>query len=163
MEVEICHSVLIWCPCRLLSMCWILMRSVSIHILELLGRLTSDGLCQQISFQEFKNKLLEPGLVDRIEVANKILAKVYVRAGELEYESHLQMTWLLLILFLCWLIWQQGFYFISHYLTIVCWFLLVFCNFSSVYWRNFIAWFNSAVTHVNFACSTTHAIKKRRR
>eukprot|EP01018_Ginkgo_biloba_P021430 Gb_01192 [translate_table: standard] len=34
---------------------------------------------QQISFQEFKNKLLEPGLVDRIEVSNKAVAKVYVR------------------------------------------------------------------------------------
>ncbi|KAK9755263.1 hypothetical protein RND81_01G013400 [Saponaria officinalis] len=35
---------------------------------------------QQISFQEFKNKLLEPGLVDRIVVANKSVAKVYVRS-----------------------------------------------------------------------------------
>ncbi|KAH9626585.1 hypothetical protein KSS87_005436 [Heliosperma pusillum] len=34
---------------------------------------------QQISFQEFKNKLLEPGLVDHIVVANKSVAKVYVR------------------------------------------------------------------------------------
>ncbi|KAJ7523659.1 hypothetical protein O6H91_18G057500 [Diphasiastrum complanatum] len=34
---------------------------------------------QEISFQEFKNKLLEPGHVDRIEVANKTVAKVYVR------------------------------------------------------------------------------------
>ncbi|XP_062084991.1 ATP-dependent zinc metalloprotease FTSH 10, mitochondrial-like [Humulus lupulus] len=34
---------------------------------------------QQISFQEFKNKLLEPGLVDRIVVSNKSVAKVYVR------------------------------------------------------------------------------------
>lgn len=33
----------------------------------------------QISFQEFKNKLLEPGLVDRIVVSNKSVAKVYVR------------------------------------------------------------------------------------
>ncbi|KAK9727224.1 hypothetical protein RND81_05G266800 [Saponaria officinalis] len=35
---------------------------------------------QQISFQEFKNKLLEPGLVDRIVVSNKSVAKVYVRS-----------------------------------------------------------------------------------
>ncbi|KAL9238754.1 hypothetical protein vseg_013134 [Gypsophila vaccaria] len=35
---------------------------------------------QQISFQEFKNKLLEPGLVERIVVANKSVAKVYVRS-----------------------------------------------------------------------------------
>ncbi|GLU11581.1 hypothetical protein SLE2022_283180 [Rubroshorea leprosula] len=35
---------------------------------------------QQISFQEFKNKLLEPGLVDHIVVANKSVAKVYVRS-----------------------------------------------------------------------------------
>ncbi|KAM0999431.1 hypothetical protein FF1_006127 [Malus domestica] len=34
---------------------------------------------QQISFQEFKNKLLEPGLVDHIVVSNKSVAKVYVR------------------------------------------------------------------------------------
>ncbi|CAK9179444.1 unnamed protein product [Ilex paraguariensis] len=35
----------------------------------------------QISFQEFKNKLLEPGLVDRIVVANKSVAKVYVKSS----------------------------------------------------------------------------------
>ncbi|EEF31401.1 Mitochondrial respiratory chain complexes assembly protein AFG3, putative [Ricinus communis] len=34
----------------------------------------------QISFQEFKTKLLEPGLVDRIVVSNKSVAKVYVRS-----------------------------------------------------------------------------------
>ncbi|KAK2435969.1 ATP-dependent zinc metalloprotease FTSH 10, mitochondrial [Trifolium repens] len=34
---------------------------------------------QQISFQEFKNKLLEPGLVDHIVVSNKSVAKIYVR------------------------------------------------------------------------------------
>lgn len=34
----------------------------------------------QISFQEFKNKLLEPGLVDHIVVTNKSVAKVYVRS-----------------------------------------------------------------------------------
>uniref|UniRef100_A0A5B6ZP36 AAA+ ATPase domain-containing protein n=2 Tax=Davidia involucrata TaxID=16924 RepID=A0A5B6ZP36_DAVIN len=34
---------------------------------------------QQISFQEFKNKLLEPGLVDHIVISNKSVAKVYVR------------------------------------------------------------------------------------
>ncbi|KAM0009863.1 putative peptidase M41, AAA+ ATPase domain, ATPase, AAA-type, core, peptidase, FtsH [Helianthus debilis subsp. tardiflorus] len=36
---------------------------------------------QQISFQEFKNKLLEPGLVDHIVVSNKSVAKVYVKAS----------------------------------------------------------------------------------
>ncbi|KAL6133155.1 hypothetical protein ACLB2K_065392 [Fragaria x ananassa] len=36
---------------------------------------------KQISFQEFKNTLLEPGLVDHIEVANKSVAKVYVRSS----------------------------------------------------------------------------------
>lgn len=35
----------------------------------------------QISFQEFKNKLLEPGLVDHIVVSNKSVAKVYVRTS----------------------------------------------------------------------------------
>ncbi|KAJ6303645.1 hypothetical protein OIU77_017509 [Salix suchowensis] len=34
---------------------------------------------KQISFQEFKNKLLKPGLVDHIVVSNKSVAKVYVR------------------------------------------------------------------------------------
>lgn len=35
----------------------------------------------QISFQEFKNKLLEPGLVDHIVVTNKSVAKIYVRTS----------------------------------------------------------------------------------
>ncbi|PON56562.1 Peptidase [Trema orientale] len=42
----------------------------------------SLGLCekpQEISFQEFKNKLLEPGLVERIVVSNNVVAKVYVK------------------------------------------------------------------------------------
>ncbi|KAL6002700.1 ATP-dependent zinc metalloprotease FTSH 8, mitochondrial [Asimina triloba] len=34
---------------------------------------------KQISFQEFKNKLLEPGLVDHVVVSNKSVAKVYVK------------------------------------------------------------------------------------
>ncbi|MBA0643102.1 hypothetical protein Goklo_027421 [Gossypium klotzschianum] len=34
-----------------------------------------------ISFQEFKNKLLEPGMVDKIVVSNKSVAKVYVRSS----------------------------------------------------------------------------------
>lgn len=37
------------------------------------------SLYSQISFQEFKTKLLEPGLVDRIVVSNKSVAKVYVK------------------------------------------------------------------------------------
>ncbi|KAJ0020003.1 hypothetical protein Pint_32794 [Pistacia integerrima] len=37
--------------------------------------------CTLISFQEFKNKLLEPGLVDHIVVSNKSVAKVYVRSS----------------------------------------------------------------------------------
>lgn len=39
----------------------------------------SSGDQKEISFQEFKNKLLEPGLVDHIVVSNKSVAKVYVR------------------------------------------------------------------------------------
>lgn len=35
----------------------------------------------QISFQEFKNKYLEPGLVDHIVVSNKSVAKVFVRSA----------------------------------------------------------------------------------
>lgn len=38
---------------------------------------------KEISFQEFKNKLLEPGLVDHIVVTNKSVAKVYVRNSPL--------------------------------------------------------------------------------
>ncbi|CAN1808737.1 ATP-dependent zinc metalloprotease FTSH 10, mitochondrial [Linum perenne] len=44
----------------------------------------TPNLCsfyQQISFQEFKNKLLEPGLVDHIVVSNKSVAKVYVKGS----------------------------------------------------------------------------------
>ncbi|XP_071691456.1 ATP-dependent zinc metalloprotease FTSH 8, mitochondrial-like [Rutidosis leptorrhynchoides] len=36
---------------------------------------------KQISFQEFKNRLLEPGLVDHIVVSNKSVAKVYVKSS----------------------------------------------------------------------------------
>ncbi|XP_047331275.1 ATP-dependent zinc metalloprotease FTSH 10, mitochondrial-like [Impatiens glandulifera] len=36
---------------------------------------------KQISFQEFKTKLLEPGLVDHIVVSNKSVAKVYIRSS----------------------------------------------------------------------------------
>lgn len=36
---------------------------------------------QQISFQEFKNKYLEPGLVDHIVVHNKSVAEVFVRSS----------------------------------------------------------------------------------
>ncbi|KAJ8533823.1 hypothetical protein K7X08_007147 [Anisodus acutangulus] len=35
---------------------------------------------EEISFQEFKNKLLEPGHVDRIVVTNKEVATVYIRS-----------------------------------------------------------------------------------
>lgn len=41
----------------------------------------------QISFQEFKNKLLEPGLVDHIDVSNKSVAKVYVRSSPKEPQT----------------------------------------------------------------------------
>ncbi|KAL1823855.1 hypothetical protein ACET3Z_010633 [Daucus carota] len=37
---------------------------------------------KQISFQEFRNKLLEPGLVDHIVVSNKSVAKVYVKSSQ---------------------------------------------------------------------------------
>ncbi|KAL8148138.1 hypothetical protein AgCh_005475 [Apium graveolens] len=36
----------------------------------------------KISFQEFRNKLLEPGLVDHIVVSNKSVAKVYVKSPQ---------------------------------------------------------------------------------
>ena len=40
-----------------------------------------EFLSLQISFQEFKNKYLEPGLVDHIVVSNKSVAKVFVRSS----------------------------------------------------------------------------------
>ncbi|CAK7342848.1 unnamed protein product [Dovyalis caffra] len=43
---------------------------------------------KQISFQEFKNKLLEPGLVDRIVVSNKSIAKVYVKNSLQDANQH---------------------------------------------------------------------------
>ncbi|XP_051206834.1 ATP-dependent zinc metalloprotease FTSH 8, mitochondrial [Lolium perenne] len=47
----------------------------------MLSSLSSGSSDQkEISFQEFKNKLLEPGLVERIVVTNKTVAKVYVRS-----------------------------------------------------------------------------------
>ncbi|CAH8264088.1 unnamed protein product [Arabidopsis lyrata] len=46
-----------------------------------------SGDQQQISFQEFKNKLLEPGLVDHIDVSNKSVAKVYVRSSPKDQQT----------------------------------------------------------------------------
>ncbi|KZV47069.1 FTSH protease 10 [Dorcoceras hygrometricum] len=43
---------------------------------------------KQISFQEFKNKLLEPGLVDHVVVSNKSVAKVYVRSSPRSLNSN---------------------------------------------------------------------------
>ncbi|XP_073282771.1 ATP-dependent zinc metalloprotease FTSH 3, mitochondrial-like, partial [Primulina huaijiensis] len=42
----------------------------------------------KISFQEFKNKLLEPGLVDHVVVSNKSVAKVYVRSSPRSQNSN---------------------------------------------------------------------------
>lgn len=36
---------------------------------------------QEISFQQFRNQLLAKGLVDKLEVTNKSLVKVYVRTS----------------------------------------------------------------------------------
>ena len=38
-------------------------------------------LQQEISFQVFRNQLLANGLVDKLEVSNKNLVKVYVRGS----------------------------------------------------------------------------------
>ncbi|XP_075519807.1 ATP-dependent zinc metalloprotease FTSH 3, mitochondrial-like [Primulina tabacum] len=43
---------------------------------------------KQISFQEFKNKLLEPGLVDHVVVSYKSVAKVYVRSSPRSQNSN---------------------------------------------------------------------------
>ncbi|KAL6853689.1 hypothetical protein ACP4OV_019718 [Aristida adscensionis] len=45
----------------------------------MLSSVSYGSSAKEISFQEFKNKLLEPGLVDHIVVSNKSVAKVYVR------------------------------------------------------------------------------------
>ncbi|TVU36787.1 hypothetical protein EJB05_18734 [Eragrostis curvula] len=45
----------------------------------MLSSLPRGSSTQEISFLEFKNKLLEPGLVDHIVVSNKEVARVYVR------------------------------------------------------------------------------------
>lgn len=61
------------------------MLHVSILVLVMFPFLVLCFTCSlflfQISFQEFKNKLLEPGLVDHIVVSNRSLAKVYVRSS----------------------------------------------------------------------------------
>ncbi|AES80256.1 putative ATPase, AAA-type, core, peptidase, FtsH, peptidase M41, FtsH extracellular [Medicago truncatula] len=46
------------------------------------------GKKQEISFQEFKIKVLEPGLVDHIVVSNKEFAKIYVKSNESEVGTH---------------------------------------------------------------------------
>ncbi|KAM0821916.1 hypothetical protein ACQ4PT_071847 [Festuca glaucescens] len=53
----------------------------------LLSTLSFGSSEHEISFQEFKNKLLQPGLVDRIVVINKSVAKVYVRSSSLTMQS----------------------------------------------------------------------------
>ncbi|KAE8768749.1 Cell division protease ftsH-like protein, mitochondrial [Hordeum vulgare] len=53
-----------------------------VFLLGLLVLATVPGSSEkEISFQEFKNKLLEPGLVDHIVVINKTVAKVHVRSS----------------------------------------------------------------------------------
>ncbi|KAL8517554.1 hypothetical protein ACS0TY_015709 [Phlomoides rotata] len=44
-------------------------------------------LPKEISFQEFRNNLLEPGLVDHIVVSNQSVARIYVRSSPANY-SH---------------------------------------------------------------------------
>ncbi|CAM0883526.1 unnamed protein product [Alopecurus aequalis] len=53
----------------------------------LLSTISFGSSEHEISFQEFKNKLLEPGLVDRIVVLNKSVAKVYVRSSSLTMKN----------------------------------------------------------------------------
>ena len=61
---------------------WIQLMAV-MGLLGAVPMLTSLGKAdiQEISFQHFKTHLLAQGLVERVEVANKSSAKVYVRAG----------------------------------------------------------------------------------
>ena len=65
-------------------------------ILSLGGMLANLGRSdvQEISFQHFKTHLLAQGLVEKVEVANKASAKVYVRAGSARYRgaSHPRTT-----------------------------------------------------------------------
>ncbi|XP_078446836.1 ATP-dependent zinc metalloprotease FTSH 8, mitochondrial-like [Wolffia australiana] len=62
----------------------------------LFSSFSSSSDQKEISFQEFKNKLLEAGLVDRIVVSNRSVAKVYVRStpkvnGQSSDDSDIQM------------------------------------------------------------------------
>ncbi|KAL1558040.1 hypothetical protein AAHA92_08553 [Salvia divinorum] len=47
---------------------------------------------KQISFQEFKNNLLEPGLVDHIVISNKFVVRVYVRSSPQNHCSSADST-----------------------------------------------------------------------
>lgn len=57
-------------------------------LLSLGGMLANLGRSdvKEISFQHFKTHLLAQGLVEKVEVANKTSAKVYVRAGSARSE-----------------------------------------------------------------------------
>ncbi|KAK6943632.1 ATPase, AAA-type, core [Dillenia turbinata] len=50
--------------------------------------LLQPGGQNQISFQEFKTKLLEPGLVDHIVVENKSVAKVFIKSSPSGKDEH---------------------------------------------------------------------------
>ena len=68
-------------------------------ILSLGGMLANLGRSdvQEISFQHFKTHLLAQGLVEKVEVANKTSAKVYVRAGSARCESRDECHWACLL------------------------------------------------------------------
>ncbi|XP_057772410.1 ATP-dependent zinc metalloprotease FTSH 8, mitochondrial-like isoform X2 [Salvia miltiorrhiza] len=61
---------------------------ISLVLSLLVSIVTEPAKGKQISFQEFKNKLLEPGLVDHIVISNKSVAKVYVRSSPKNDSSH---------------------------------------------------------------------------
>ncbi|KAL9270661.1 ATP-dependent zinc metalloprotease FTSH 8, mitochondrial-like protein [Drosera capensis] len=58
-----------------------MLRSVAIPLILLGLFLVTSAEQTQISFQELRNKLLELGLVDRIVISNKSVAKIYVRSS----------------------------------------------------------------------------------
>ena len=48
---------------------------------------------QEISFQHFKTHLLAKEAIDKLEVTNKTLVKVYLRQGATRYSCHCTSVW----------------------------------------------------------------------
>jgi AFG3 family protein len=60
------------------------MALIGVLILSYFYFLPFEKQQEEISFEEFRNNVLEPRLVDHIVVSNKELAKIYVRRNDSE-------------------------------------------------------------------------------